>query len=226
MFYSTGMTVSRAISSHSSLSVDYQYRTDLGQFGFFGRTKEHRLTMGFDYAVPVSRTRRASFHLDVSPDALLIPESVLDPAAPSGVYTRLYRLHGDANIQYEFRPNWRASVGYRRGAEYLAVFTRPVFSEAEYLGLTGLIGRRVDITASGGYATAASPLNLGQKIHTSTGDLRIRYALWREFALYTQYLYYRYDLRDQAVLALGLPNRLTQSAVRAGFMLFVTPLGK
>ena len=71
--------------------------------------------------------------------------------------------------------------------------------------------------------------------HAGAGDLAAglglrhhvrRYALWRSLALYSEYLYYYYDLRGLASLAPGLPPRFNQRAVRAGFTLFVSPLGR
>ena len=48
----------------------------------------------------------------------------------------------------------------------------------------------------------------------------------RSFALYSEYLYYYYDLRGQAGLAPGLPSVFEQHGIRVGFTLFVEPLGR
>jgi hypothetical protein len=102
-----------------------------------------------------------------------------------------------------------------------------VFSNGARARLMGVIGRRVDVSASAGYATAASAItgntrNLG----TYTGQARIRYALTRAFAVYSEYLYYYYDLAEQARLAPGLPSVYEQHGIRVGFTLFAQALGR
>jgi hypothetical protein len=233
--YTTGVKVFRAVSSNAGLSVEYQYRT--GDYEFGGLTKEHRVTMGVEYSRALSARRRATFRLNVSPATLEVPESTLNAVAagpirsvgegaiPNVADQWLYQLQGDANVDYQFRPNWRATGNYRRGIEYLAVLTGPVLTHGASLGLTGLIRRRVDVSATAGRATGASTLSPNtQNLDTSTGELRIRYALRRSFALYSEYQYYYYDLRGQARVAPGLPSVFEQHRVRAGFMVFAEPL--
>jgi hypothetical protein len=235
--YATGAKVFRAVSPTTALSLEYKYRT--GEFGFGGPTKEHRFTMGVEYSRALSVTRRATFRFDVSPATIEIPELALNVLSPGPGPTMvegavrpvadkwLYQLQGDATVDYQFRPNWRATGNYRRGIEYLAVLTEPVLIHGAWLGLTGLITRRVDVSAAAGYATGASALSLSsQNLNTSTGNVRIRYAFKRSFALYSEYLYYYYDLRGQASVAPSLPPVSEQHRVRVGLMLFVEPLGR
>ena len=235
--YATGAKVSRALSRSSGLSVEYQYRT--GEFGFGGLTKEHRVTMGGEYSRALSGRRRATFRFNLTPATLEIPESALsafatgpilsavEGPAQSAVEGRLYRLQGDATADYAFRRNWRAMGNYRRGVEYLALLTEPVFSEGLRVELTGVINRRVDVSADAGYATGASAIYRStQDLETRTGEVRIRYALKRSFALYTEYLYYYYDLRGQARLVPDLPTVFEQNGLRVGLMLFIQPLGR
>ena len=90
-----------------------------------------------------------------------------------------------------------------------------------------MIGRRVDVSALAGSATGASPSSRNTRNFASyTGEARIRYALTRTFALYSEYLYYYYDLRGQARLAPGLPGVYEQHGIRVGFMVFGQPLGR
>ena len=154
----------------------------------------------------------------------------IDPVAtaserqvPSLVEGRLYRLEGEASVDYPFRPNWRATGNFRRGVEYLAVLNEPVFSNGARVGLTGMISRRVDALAVVGYATAASAIGRNtQDLETRTGQVRVRYALRRSFAIYSEYLYYYYDLRGQARLAPHLPSVFRQHGIRVGLMIFET----
>ena len=223
-YYEGGMKVSRRMASSSRFNVGYDYRN--GEFGFGGPSREHRLTFGVEYSPALSRTRRAVFRLDVSPTRLELPASALS-ASPTGEGdTLLHRLSSEASISYPFRPNWRTAARYRRSVEYLAVLGQPVLSDGGRLELTGLLARPIDLSASAGYVTAASALNPAQSLVTYTGQVAIRYALKRSLALSSEYLYYYYDMREQAALAPHLPPRFEQHGVRVGVVLFLEPLGR
>ena len=231
-----GMKLSRGVTRNSGLSVEYQYRT--GTYGLTGVSNEHRLALGADYSYALSATRRAAFHVNVAPALLELPESVVRANLPIGVGApidagaisnpdpRLYRLEGDARVDLDVGRSWRATATYRRSVEYLAVLTEPVFSDAARVELNGLITRRIDVAAGGGYALGRSALNHNsQSLRTDTGQLRLRYALTRTLAVYSQYVYYYYDMHEQSYLAPNLPRTFEQHEVRVGFMLFVRPFG-
>ena len=229
-FYDAGVTVARALGRSGRFSSGYHYRA--GQFGFDGLTIEHRVTFGGEYSTALSRSRRASFRLNLTPARIELPAAALSRitgGAPSGP---LYRLNGNAGISYPFRLNWSVAATYRRELEYLAVLGEPVFSDGSTVELTGLISRRLDLSARAGYATGAStllngtPSNGSRNLETYTGEVKLRYALKRSFALYTEYLYYHYDQGDQALLVPDLPSVFDQHGVRVGFMLFVDALGR
>lgn len=225
-FYDVGATVAHAQGRNGGYSAGYHYRA--GQFGFGGFTTEHSVTIGGEYSPALSRTRRAIFRLNLTPARLDLPVAALSRITGGEPGGPLYRLNGDASVSYPFRVNWRVAATYRRDVEYLAVLRQPVFSDGSRVELTGLISRRLDLSALAGYATGASVLllNGGRNLETYTGEVKLRYALKRSFALYTAYLYYHYDLRGQAFLAPDLPSVFEQHGARVGFMLFLDALGK
>src|SRR5262249_9065564 len=161
------------------------------------------VTLGADYSRAVSATRRASFHFAIAPGLLTVPDSVMvaslpiaalsvDPEAvpdstveaASSRNTRLYRLDGDARVEYGIGRSWRAMATYHRGAEYLAVLTQPVFSDSARVEVSGLLTRRLDVSAAGAYALARSALTPNTRsLRTDTGQLRLRYALKRSLAV-------------------------------------------
>lgn len=214
--YTTGAKISRAMSRSARVSGGYEYSNS--EFGFGRLTKVHRVTMGVEYTPALSVTRRATFHLEVSPSMVEIPGA----AEP-----QLYPLQGEASVGYPFRLKWHASASYRRSIEHLALLSEPIFSDGARVKLIGVIGRRFDVSALAGYATAVSAISRNNRnLSTATGEARIRYALTRSFAIYSQYLYYHYDLREQSHLAPGLPGVYEQHGIRVGFMVFGQPLGR
>ena len=175
----------------------------------------------------------------MSPATLDIPESVLNristspataasgDAVPTRVDGHLYRLQADAAADYPFRRNWLLTGNYRRGVEYLAVLTEPVFSNGAGLISLACSTRRVDVSATAAHATGESALNRnGQHLETSNAEVRIRYALKRSVALYSEYQYYYFDWRGQTAFAAIPSGIFEQHRIRVGLTFFVEPLGR
>ena len=220
----TGVKVAHRFAPSRAVTGGYDFRE--GEFGFDGPTKEHRLTLGVEYAPALSRTRRASFRLNLMPTQLYLPASAISDDLGE-TNAGLLRLSGEAAVSYPFKLNWRADARYRRSVEYLSILSQPVLSDAGRLEVAGLLARPLDLALSGGYATAASALDrTGRNLQTYTGQVTLRYALKRSFALYSEYMYYYYDLRGQALLAAGLPAVFEQHGFRLGASVFLEALGR
>ena len=220
-----GVEMSHRFAPSRAVSVGYDYRA--GESGFVGRTEEHRLTLGAEYAPALSRTRRATFSLRLTPERVFLPAAAFDITSENPANLRLMRLSGEAAVRYPFRPNWRTEARYRRSVEYLSVLGQPVLSDAGRFEVGGLLARPLDVGFSGGYATAVSALDRsGRTLQTYTGQVTIRYALKRSLALYSEYSYYYFDLRGQAALAALLPGVFEQHGVRLGATVFLETLGR
>ena len=207
------------------MSIGYEYRA--GEFGYGGPTTEHRATIGVELSTALSRTRRATLRLDVSPSLINLPESAVAGTPAETPNQQLSRLSGEASIDFPFRPNWRTTATYRRSLEYLSVVNQPVLTDGGRVELTGLLTRRIDVAVSGGYVTAASAFApSAAPLETYTGQVSLRYALKRSLALSSEYLYYYYDLRGQAAFSPGLPSVFEQHGVRVGVVLFVDTLSR
>jgi predicted porin len=221
-FYDAGAAVAHAFGRSGGMSVAYHYRA--GQFGFGEFTTEHRVTFGGEVSTALSRTRRAAFRVNLTPARLALPPSVRSRTSgePTG---DLYRINGEVSVRYPFRLNWLVVAAYRRELEFLAVLNQPVFSDGSRVQLTGLISRRVDLSAVAGYARGASALSSRTSdLESHTAEVRLRYAVKRWCAIYTQYSYFHYDLGGQAALAPELPSVFDQHGARVGVMLFLEAL--
>jgi len=218
-----GATVSHALSRGTSFSLGYNY--EAGEFGLAEPSHQHQTSIGIAYSPALSRTRRLSIRLNATPSWLKVPASASEPADAAEIDPYLYRLQGDLSISYPFMPNWRTAVTYHRGVEYLAGLSEPLLSDGTRASVTGVIARRVDIAASVGLATATSAvLGANENLDTYTGTVKIRYALKRSIALYSEYLYYHYDQQGQRSLAPDLPPVYSQQGVRVGVTLFIEAL--
>jgi len=214
-------TFAHGVGRTGAFSIEYEYR--VGEFGYGSRASEQRVRIGANYSPALSISRRAQFRFNVAPSAMQIPASAVNVAATG----TLYRMEGEGAAEYPFLRSWLVGGSYRRGLEYIAVLREPVFQDAARLEVKGLVLERVDVSASGGYVVGASAL---QRDHghfdTYTGTVRARYSVTRSVAVYGEYLYYYYDLRQQAALAPDLPKVFEQHGVRVGLMLWARPLSR
>jgi hypothetical protein len=211
--YTGSTTFSHGVRRNLGLSVDYHYSS--GDFGT-GASTEHRLGVGAEYSRPMSRGRRANIRFNMGRSILEIPDSSSDGLTAGS----LSRTSGDATVEYRFRRTWRASASVRRSVEFLAILGEPVLSDASSLSLSGLLTRRLDLSATAGYGTGASAQNQVERLDTYNASLALRFALKRSIALYSEYFYFYYDTRGGEHLGLGLPSMFDQHGVRVGITLW------
>jgi hypothetical protein len=161
--YSGRATYSRGIGRSGRMSTEYEYRAvEMG----FAPYIEHRLNIGGQYSRALSTSRRATFRFRLSPSTLEVSE----PAASAPVTGRVSRVQAEGTIDYQFRRTWRASGSYQRGVEYVAVLTEPFFSNSARADLSGLLGRRVDISVSAAFADGESALTSTAANWTATRE--------------------------------------------------------
>jgi hypothetical protein len=213
--YSGRVKYARGIGRNGLVSAGYEYRT--GEFSF-GPTIEHRLSVGAEFTRALTSSRRLAWRFDVSPSILDIP--VRDARTP--IAGRVNRLHGQGSLEYPFRRNWRVAASYRRMMDFVPLFSEPLLTDSARAELSGLFTRRLEVSMSAGMLKGESALTQSSgKLGTYTGTTRAQFALSRSFALYGEYLYYFYDLRDQSALAPDLPPTFEQHGVRGGVTVWV-----
>jgi hypothetical protein len=104
----------------------------------------------------------------------------------------------------------------------LIVLNEPVYSNSARVVLEGLVTRRIDVAVTAAYATGASAVTQSSQIETYSGDAKVRFALTRSFAVYTEYLYLYYDLRGYQQITPELPRIFRQHGVRVGLTLWTS----
>lgn len=217
--YSARAGVQRAVRRNGRVSGEYEYRT--GDFSV-GTATEHRFAFGVEYSRALSASRRATVRVQLTPSTLTVPEAVFtegaeaDPSATG----RLFRLQGDASVEYQPHLRWIVSGAYRRGVEYMAILGVPVLSDAARVSVDTLLTRRLELTATVAAVNGASAIDQLSRLDSSTGSARLRYAFTRRFAVYGEYVYVAYDFGQRATLAPQLPRAFDQHGVRVGIMLW------
>jgi hypothetical protein len=133
----------------------------------------------------------------------------------------VYRPYGEFVVSWQFSPTWHVGGMTRRGLEYVAGLTQPVFVDGLAAELAGLIHPRLSVMTSARYSRGASALNnKAQPFETYSADFQVQYAMNRVLAINGEYLHYFYDFRGTG-LAPGITPHLDREGVRVGLTLWV-----
>lgn len=208
---------SRSIGRRTGLHTGYRYRTGHFRGVSIGSVTEHGVDVGVGHTRALSGTRQAHFDFRLGISGIEMP-----PDRAGVARGRLYRLLGDATFGYDFGRSWRARAVYRRGLEYVAELTEPVYVGGATATVDGLITRRLDFHAAAGYSSGETALRTGPAFDTYSGNVRSRFALTPGVAVFLQYFYYVYDFGSgTSLLAPGLSPQLERHGVRAGLTLWL-----
>ncbi len=179
------------------------------------RLAEQGVEFGLERRQPLSATRRLTINALSGVSTMLVPQLV----GTSITDRRYAQVWGQLGLNYEFTRRWRANASYRQGIDYLTGLSEPVSARTVNAMTTGLLSRRVDITASAAYSSGESALNLANSVFdTYSGDVRLRYSPTPLFATYVEYLYYFYDSHGTLPLVPGMPSNLDRNTVRVGLV--------
>jgi hypothetical protein len=125
------------------------------------------------------------------------------------------RLTGTARLNREVGRTWSASVFYRRGFEFVDVFTDVFFLDNITAGFGGKLGQRADAGVSGSYLSGSIGFGGGRRHEAFRGLATTRYHLTSWASCYAQYSFYQFHI-PAAVLPSGFPSSLDRRSVRAG----------
>jgi hypothetical protein len=224
-------------SRRAGLSAGYEYR--VGQYGAGGESIDQRLRISADYTQPLSSTRRATFSVSVAPSrytpatsTVTAPSTPVTTATPAPTTTgpaSRDRLETSADVRVGITRKWSVNAGYRRGVDYVASLSEPLFNRGATLAINGSITRFLQVGASGGWMNGSSAASTGSQangdLESYTGSVRLGLALGRRVSAYGEYLYYHYDIGTQAGFAPGLPTGLDRRTIRFGVSLIARPFG-
>jgi hypothetical protein len=221
--------LSRNLTADTRLTVGGGYHTALLGYTGPGRTNETNVDIGVDHTQHLSSTRQVHYRFRLGPSRGRIPGS------PNGVVTtqQQFRLTGEGGVDYPFGRTWQLQATYRYGIDFVVDLPEPVQASVVTLRLEGYLSPRVDVRVGLGYSDGSSMLGGGTSItsnnlafDTYLGDVRIRYALGRNVAVYGEYLYYNYlyfyhDPTGNPLLVPGLPRGLERSGASVGLSFWI-----
>ena len=212
----------RNVQRRTAARFGYHFRGGDSGFALGASTVEHGLDVGVQTERLLSATRKATFSITLGPSMVRIPALAVGtaPLTPELGDAQLYRVSGSAAASYQFGRSWEAKGSYSRGLEYVPGLRTPVLTGGISAVVDGLLSRRVDLNVSASYSDGSSALRTASSYTTYTGNARLRFAVTRHWAVYTEYLYYYYDFRGTALLP-GLPSALERNGARVGLTLWL-----
>jgi hypothetical protein len=247
--YGTNVTVDQSLTGRSSLTFTYdfrrtQFRSDTTRYnsqsagaryqnhltknlairlGYLYQQTDYRLPTatlpafrmhdidsGVDYELALGRTRRSTMGFSVGAGILETPS------------TRTYRALGDAWFNREIGRTWTARIAYHRGIGFADLFPAPFFSDSFIASTQGSLTRRLDFRASASRTTGDLGLSGATNVFdTTNGSTRLRFALTRMAAVYTEYVVYRYQFSNLTNLPSAFPRAFHRQGVRAGLTFWI-----
>jgi hypothetical protein len=199
---------------NTAFTAGYHYRSGELGFGSTAFSSEQGVEVGMAYNRKLSATRKATLSFSIGSTTMDLPSV---PAAGI-VAGRQSDVSAEAALNYQFARSWIVRGAYRRGAEFVAELSEPIFVDGVTLTLGGDMGRRIHLSSSGAYSSGQGlqPGATTNLLKTYTGNLRLAVDLTRSLGSYAEYLYYLYDFSGNPNLAPGLLTKVERNGVRAG----------
>jgi hypothetical protein len=213
-----GLRYSQRLTRNMNARLGYGYTTAAySQRVDFRPQDIHHIDAGIDYgrALSVSRRTRVSFSTG---SAILSGNGETFGGATTGFS---YHLTGSADLTHEMGRTWKAQLAYRRGIDVHEGFAQPFLSNALDGGLSGYLSRKLAFGLSADYVAGDIGLRNGAHYNSSSTTALLEYALSSRLALFTRYVYYKYEFDHQVSVDPRLPRALDRQGVRFGLSTFI-----
>jgi hypothetical protein len=228
----------RQLTRHATLRLGYAYRSAVNhvdlpveinpplpitpQNAIDPQNKMHDIDVGVDYsrALTLSMSRRTTVSFSTGSSFLAARD--VSGGDFSGRQRARFYVTGHAQLLHEMGRTWSLAVVYSRTAGFNDVVFEPVTSDSATASLSGLVGRRNEISFMG----SASKGNVGasranNEYSSYVAKAEWRRALTRHLAAQVSYLYYNHDFGQSVGLPLGFPQALDRQGVNFGLTVWL-----
>ncbi|MGH9330885.1 MAG: hypothetical protein ACRD09_10610 [Vicinamibacterales bacterium] len=211
----------RALGRYAGLTTTYRYATweQPTRAGGDGTIANHTIDAGVRFARRLSRTRSLGLSAGFGAtraQTFAVDTDRLDYWTPSA--------HGSLSV--DVGRSWAVRADYQRTVMVLDAVARQAFNtDAAFLQLDGLLGRRLDLMLSSGYADGRTGLSGAGRYESHTAGAQLRYAVARCCAALASYNYYHHRLHGIVTVPEGFPRRFDRNAVRVGLTLWLPLYG-
>jgi hypothetical protein len=122
--------------------------------------RRHDIDVGVDYSRPLSVWRNTTLRVATGTTVLAQDNE------------RRARLSVAARIGHRFAAQWSGSLDYSRPIEYVVGLVEPLIADAVNITLTGMLPRRIAVSATAGAAAGTVGLNSAARYQSYTASLR------------------------------------------------------
>jgi opacity protein-like surface antigen len=208
-----GFGYSQKLTAHSSARLGYSFSTAryLDDSGLRPQ-RLHNLDIGVDYGRALSVSRRTTIGFSTG-TALVANDDLSQPQSNTNFS---FRVIGEAHINHEIGRTWTARAGYRRGVDFYEGFNEPFLSDSVNASLTGLLSRRLSFQSGLDYSFGKVGIGTSNGYDTLSAQAGLEYGLTSMLALYTNYIYYRYEFDQNVALDPRFAQSLNRQGVRFG----------
>jgi len=215
-----GAAYTRQFTRATNLRIGYTYRESAyGGSGARRRSVVNGVDLGGGYRKPLSFSRRTTLNLTGGFGRVTQENVGVQPVT-------FTRAMGTAGLQHEMGRTWTLLGQYTRGVQFIEVFPDPFFVDSAAVSLSGLLSRRLELSADVSYVNGQLQLNSTGNGYRSYGATSaLSYALNESFALSLNYAYYNYDFGSRAALPSGLLRALERQSVRLGIRWWIPVSG-
>jgi hypothetical protein len=166
--------------------------------------RTHDILLGGGYERPLSFSRRTT--VGVSGGSSMIEAA-----------DREFRLLVDGTLRHEMGRTWVLRSSYHQGAQFAAGFAAPFYARTTRANLTGLVSRRIDFSVDAAYVRGELQAAARQNPYTSVqGSARLRFAIARGLAAFTEGVQYSYRFEASPRLPGGIAPQAWRRSVRVG----------
>ena len=204
MHQSVGGRVRHQISRGFSARAGYTY-AEADYSG--GRTiVNHVIDAGVNYNKALSFSRQTTFSFATGTHAI-----------SNDGYTRMTAT-GNVRLSHELGRTWHSWAAYVRSVQLDETFQEPVLLSVVGVGVSGLLSRETQFTASAHYGDGRiggfNAGGLGRNYDTLHASASLDHAISRYVNVSARYTYYQYHFNDAVVLPVGASPTLDRNSVR------------
>jgi hypothetical protein len=172
------------------------------------------LDIGVDYGRSLSLARRTFFSFGTETSMLRDQDG-----------TRHFRLNGNIVLEHRFQRTWVAQLSARRGTDLMPGFVEPVFSDHAHVALAGFLAKRLILNLDADGGQGAAGFSDPRKFVSYAGNARLTFAITRHLGVFTQYVYYHYQMPPDPQTLFLVPTGARQ-AVSFGVQTWVSIFDK
>ena len=172
------------------------------------------LDVGFDYARGFTIARRTTFTF--STQTALIRETV----GP-----RHFRVNGGAMFERRFLRSWVSQIYGQRASAFVPGFRAPVLTDTAQFVVAGYLSKRLLLNLNADGTQGEVGFENPQQYATYSGRAKLTFGLTRNFGVFTQYVYSRYQNPPDPQTLFAMPEGARQG-VTVGVQTFISLFNK